>query len=308
MLKRNWALIALVYLTFAEILSLAPVPDLALCLIEPEHGQQATDHNEKKYCPAFHTGIVASLDAIDGFLERHDKSVIGAFTIVLAISTIGLWLATNRLWSAGERQLDLLADTSATQSRDMEKALIAANRAWIKIQIGVGGPIEYNVNGANFTLIYMLENVGKSPALNIVFHPRLIDYATGGITGELLKHIQLRKEFSIPASFGYGYALFPGEKLEQPITVSMTQEQIKEAAKQLPAIYPAVIGSVTYRTGLDDAVHQTGFAVQIHRSEEPRPFTTERNYAHSVIWTEEGDVPADQVRLSRSFLEGGYAD
>ena len=43
MLKRNWALIALVYLALAEVLSLAPVPNLSLCLIQPEHGQQAAD-------------------------------------------------------------------------------------------------------------------------------------------------------------------------------------------------------------------------------------------------------------------------
>ncbi|MGY3137193.1 hypothetical protein ACVWZM_007875 [Bradyrhizobium sp. USDA 4501] len=129
MLKRNWALIALVYLAFAEVLSWGPVPDLSLCLIKPEHGQQATNHDDKKYCPAFHTGVIASLDALDGFLEHHDKSVVGGFTIVLAISTIGLWLATNKLWRAGERQFELLAQTAADQSRDMGASIAIAKNA-----------------------------------------------------------------------------------------------------------------------------------------------------------------------------------
>jgi hypothetical protein len=104
MLKRNWALIAFVYLALAEALSLVPVPDLSLCLIQPEHSEQAANHDDKKYCPAFHTGAALVFERVDSFLEHHDKSVVGGFTIVLAISTIGLWLATNKLWVAGERQ------------------------------------------------------------------------------------------------------------------------------------------------------------------------------------------------------------
>src|SRR5260370_41918119 len=79
MLKRNWALIAIVYLAFAEALSLAPVLDLSLCLIQPEDSQQASDDNDQKNCPAFHTGVVAALDSVDGILERHDKSVVAGF-------------------------------------------------------------------------------------------------------------------------------------------------------------------------------------------------------------------------------------
>jgi hypothetical protein len=129
MLKRNWALIALVYLSLAEALSLAPVPDLALCLIQAEHGQQAADHDDKKYCPSLHVAATLAIEKIDVFLERHDKSVLGGFTIVLAISTIGLWLATNKLWVAGERQFGLLAETSAAQSCDMQDSIANARRA-----------------------------------------------------------------------------------------------------------------------------------------------------------------------------------
>jgi hypothetical protein len=185
-----------------------------------------------------------------------------------------------------------------------ERSLIAANRAWIKVEIRVGGPIQYNVNGANFKLIYVLKNIGNSPALNVDIHPRLIESAVYART-ELLKDVALRKELR-PTSLGY--ALFPSERIEQPIMVSMSKDQIKEATKLLPAIYPVIIGSVTYRTGLDDACHQTGFTVEIRRKNEPRPFTTERNYSPMAIWIEEGDVPAEEVRLFRSIIYGGYAD
>ena len=38
-----------------------------------------------------------------------------------------MWLATNKLWEAGERELKLLAETSADQSRDMKASIAAAN-------------------------------------------------------------------------------------------------------------------------------------------------------------------------------------
>jgi hypothetical protein len=129
MLKRNWALIALIYLGLAEALSWAPVPDLSLCLVQPEHSQQAANHDDKKYCPAFHVGAALALEKTDHWLERHDKSVIGTFTIVLAISTIGLWLATNKLWAAGEKQFGLLSETAAAQSRDMQESIAAAQQS-----------------------------------------------------------------------------------------------------------------------------------------------------------------------------------
>jgi hypothetical protein len=185
MLQRNWALIAFVYLAFAEVLSLAPVPDLSLCLIEPEHSQQSADHNDKKYCPAFHTGVIASIDALDGFLERHDKSVLGGFTIVLAISTIGLWLATNKLWEAGERQLNLLAKTSADQSRDMQGSIAASEKIAIsaetnsRVLLGVQRAHVYHqtfelaaqIDDATDTVLgfyisSVWRNYGQSPAIN----------------------------------------------------------------------------------------------------------------------------------------------
>jgi hypothetical protein len=313
MRKREWALLAFVYLALAEVLSWHPVPDLSLCLIQAEHSEQATNHDEKKYCPAFHTGIIASLDAVDGFLERHDKSVVGGFTIVLAISTIGLWLATNRLWFAGERQLELLAKTASDQSRDMEKSLIAANRPWIKVEIRVGGPIVYNVNGANFTLQYVLTNIGHSPAVNVHVSPRVIFPVLSmeaeskfNPRAELEKIIAAEKARSGPSFFGH--SLFPEETITQPITVTMTDDDIKLATALIGAIYPTIVGTVSYRMGLDDESHQTGFIVEIKRDDTPRPSTIQNNRWAGAIWVDEGDVPANEVRLYRSYIDGGYAD
>lgn len=184
MLKRNWALIAFVYLAFAEVLSWAPVPDLSLCLIQPEDDEQSSGHDEEKYCPAFHIGAALVFEKANAFLEAHDKSVVGGFTIVLAISTIGLWLATNKLWDAGERQLQLLTESSAEQAESTRASLAiaaasakaaqrsgehfaVAERAWIFIHTGgseeASGTRENPFEGRRFYLTVV--NSGKTPAV-----------------------------------------------------------------------------------------------------------------------------------------------
>ncbi len=188
MLKRNWALIALVYLALAEILSLAPVPDLSLCLIQPEHSEQPANHDDEKYCPAFHVAAALAIEKVDVFLENHDKSVVGGFTIVLAISTIGLWLATNKLWASGEKQFGLLAETSLRQSRDMKASVVAAEAAvnvaqdtakrQLRAYVSVAGLARTKdpgeVAGAGFAVWVDVKNEGQTPAYD-VFHWAKID-------------------------------------------------------------------------------------------------------------------------------------
>jgi hypothetical protein len=163
MLKRNWALIAFVYLALAEALSWAPVPDLALCLIEPEHSQQAADYDNKKYCPTFHMGAALVFERVDAFLEHHDKSVVGGFTIVLAVSTIGLWLATNKLWRAGEVQKLLAEDTAERQLRayvSVESGLVIKQKGNLRFEFR---PVIVNNGNTPAKDVRIVSNMGIVP-------------------------------------------------------------------------------------------------------------------------------------------------
>jgi hypothetical protein len=171
--RRSWALISLVYLAFAEVLSWAPVSDLSLCLIQPEHNEQASDHDSKKYCPAFHVGAALAFEKADSWLERHDKSVIGAFTIVLAISTIGLWLATNKLWAAGERQIRLsqyatgISASAIGVTREIGEAQV---RAYVRIKQAE----IYFLGDDGLPMIEITAvNSGQSPALDFTWAPQI---------------------------------------------------------------------------------------------------------------------------------------
>lgn len=60
------------------------------------------------------------------FLDKMGGAITAVATIAIAIFTFTLKRATDKLWEAGERQLNLLAETSAAQSRDMQASIRAA--------------------------------------------------------------------------------------------------------------------------------------------------------------------------------------
>jgi hypothetical protein len=187
MKRREFWLCVLCALLFAQLVSwFYAGPDSPLCLIEPEHNEQAPDDN-KNYCPTFFAGSLLLSERGFEWIKRddNDKAVVAAFTIVLGISTIGLWLATINLWKAGERQLEVLSATAFAQSRDMqdsiavarqsaeaaqksaevaERALNSTEKAFVFLKYmyaspiyGIGGVI----NGWDFHVVW--ENSGSTP-------------------------------------------------------------------------------------------------------------------------------------------------
>ena len=60
------------------------------------------------------------------FWEKTTSDPVVAFTLVLAFSTVGLWIATIGLYFAGERQIKLARETSARQAIETERQLTFA--------------------------------------------------------------------------------------------------------------------------------------------------------------------------------------
>jgi hypothetical protein len=94
--RRVFFLCLLSFLMFAEGLSWWTAGGLEPCLVKPEHSQQAANDNEHEGCPTFFAGSLLTFERGFDWIkhEDNDKAVVAGFTIVLAISTIGLWFAT----------------------------------------------------------------------------------------------------------------------------------------------------------------------------------------------------------------------
>jgi len=163
------------YILFAETASLL-FSGSATCIVNPaEYGSYYADNNE---CPPFHVFLIKVGARILEIL-RDPNWVIAVFTIVLAGSTIGLWLSTNRLWNAGEKQFRQARRTAIIQSRDMQASTAAAQKsadtaekAFTNLErpyIFIYGPSKFQVDPSDpdqwVFAKYQVANHGKTPAI-----------------------------------------------------------------------------------------------------------------------------------------------
>ena len=119
-------ILVVAFLVFAECLSWWTASGPGPCLISPQQYQTAPNQNNQESCPTFFVGSLVILGRVDRFIANHDKSIIAVFTIVLAISTIGLWLSTYEMAKSGDRELEAFKAASERQSADMNRSIAVA--------------------------------------------------------------------------------------------------------------------------------------------------------------------------------------
>ena len=248
-------------------------------------------------------------------ITAFSSAALAVFTALLCWATFALASSTKGLRRYAEVQAEDMKRSivAATRSADAaERALVAANRPWITVSFTPAGPIEYDVNGARFPILYTLSNIGHSPATNVWVAPRLISIFPDpqmiqGINpaNELAKDIAVMKSRD---RMPFGHTLFPNQTMDQSITVIMSHDEIRRSTQTIAALFPTIVGAVEYRMGFDDRAHYTGFIFNIRRRDIPRPATTEMNRSPSAIWVDEGAVPAADIVLTQSFLDASFAD
>jgi hypothetical protein len=100
------------YFLFAEMLSWVTSNWPSPCLLISEH--QPTDYQPShETCATVHEGIARALSFLWDHATPNNISV--AATVVIAVFTLTLWRATDRLWDAGERQLVHLKESAERQ-------------------------------------------------------------------------------------------------------------------------------------------------------------------------------------------------
>jgi len=127
---------------------------------------------------------------LDTFIGDHDKSFVAAFTVILALSTIGLWLATNRLWEAGEKQIRVAAAAAEAAKKSADASLMAL-RPWVSCEATIISDLTHRTNGDPcITIRFTLESKGHSPAMGVRLYHRF----------HLLERIPVMFEHSLHAA------------------------------------------------------------------------------------------------------------
>jgi|SRR5579872_5760571 len=202
------------------------------------------------------------------------------------------------------------ANAAVEANQLSREAFVIGQRPWVKVDIEVGGPFFYNVNGANFTIRFRLKNIGKSPATHVWISPEMVAplFAVGSNfdpRGTLSASIARLKSGPFSTT---GYTIFPDDTITQDFTVSIGPEDLKKIAEKMEFIVPSIVGAVDYGSLFDTLHHNTGFVVDVRRSDAPRAISTEKHRSPAAIFPDEGDIPVAEIRLFRSFIGGEYVD
>jgi hypothetical protein len=187
-------------------------PSFKTCVHEAQ--QHSSEDASKNNVSAFLSFVNVRKDCVGEFVENKGEAVLATFTVILAISTILLWLATRDLFEAGEEQLKLARDI-----------FVADNRPWLQIlEMKFLHPLKIDDNGINIYLQCSVKNTGNSPALNAVLHPVGYINCLDPLEKQVLQEAsEVTREHGI-----WGSAVFQGETtlLEMGIIISKADLQV----------------------------------------------------------------------------------
>lgn len=126
----------------------------------------------------------ASKDWHESFVEHAPDWSVAFFTFVLCVFTGLLWRSTNKLWLAGEKQMELIERNAAQQSADMQASTKAAQDAVaVSRETGV-------------TQVRAYISVTK---VEVGFHP--LPYSLDVVTGKSTKQYQMWVDLKV-GNFG----------------------------------------------------------------------------------------------------------
>lgn len=261
-------------------------------------------------------GIGSFIDADRDDISAISTFVVGVFTFILAVSTIGLWRETERLAKGADEQSKKLERSIAAVNAQSEaarkaneisdKAIIAEQRPWISATPSA----TTNAAWSNGTFVvgigFLLKNTGRTPAIQVLVSAQL---AITGFENQIARQTALVNDAISPSviGLGQGIVLFPGDEQTMGISVSVPVERVQRyvevttAAKSgLSSSLPlSLVGCVTYRATMDGSVHKTVFHLGVMKWRPPPDLPI-------IIGIDEV-VSVHHVNLTYS-VNGNYAD
>lgn len=269
-----------------------------------EHQTYCKDAEKPKDC-------VLALRSAEASERQADFARYSFWTTVAAVglSALGLLFLKRTLdaTTAAAVASNMSADAAIKGNQLNRQIFESSERPWIKVDMAIGGPLTYDVNGLHCAILFALTNVGKSPATYVQVSPRFTTFTGTTINPRSEQKRHLAQLKSQPHS-GFGYMIFPGETKRQRYLLSIPKDTIEEAKKELSFATPTIEGFVTYNFVFDQNVHVTSFAASINRKDMPRPPADIEPRSTTAIFFDDGDMPIEHLVLGWYPMSEEYAD
>lgn len=135
---------------------------------EPKESENAT--NSEEQVDEFLREIGANLK--DKFKDAGlGETVTAVATVILAIATVVAVVIYGRQLAANINAADAAKSAANTAAAQLEMT----DRPWVTIDIVITGPLTYSDKGGVFmSFLFIPENIGRSPAQNVLISPKLI--------------------------------------------------------------------------------------------------------------------------------------
>jgi hypothetical protein len=232
--------------------------------------------------------ISAAVDSSNGFITAIATAFIAWFTLSLRQSTDKLWDAGNEQRLSAEaiakRQSGEMQKSIAVANRAAEvaeKALIAADRAWISIDAKIIGSLTFDEDVVSLNVEFKMTNVGKSPATHVELFAMLCpDIIAARDTGEATIEMLHTKIFD------FGVVLFPKGVNPRELIIGMPiaqfRENIADSAKvvtehgsaadvQRKTANPAIMACASYCLPGSKRRHHTVILFQVWHTDDRHP-------------------------------------
>lgn len=188
------------------------------------------------------------------------------------------------------------ADAAIEANRLTREAFVLDQRPWIAVRrYGPDRPLTIDVNGCTIWGLFILENTGKTPALNVQVS---LEAQVLGWQFDLQQDQARVAERARTYARHGGSVLFPGQ--EEPFRhgCSVTHEGIA-ARPSADIIHLAAVGCVSYCSQVEDKVYSTPILFEVVR-------TFERGFTPMIKLPLE-EIPAEQLRF-RQWPQPGRFD
>ncbi len=188
----------------------------------------------------------------------------------MARTADGALRQTRESMAAGDRQSKAALAASISQGKaglDVSiRSLEWSQRPWITESSQIAEPIVFNVNGANITFLFMLDNIGHSPADKVWIEAKLMNMIAGGMpSAEDHRRVCEGPPVIPQKTFTLGEVLFPGKASPWAWTWTIPWSEIQgPVAPNLLA--PVLYGCIEYNYGLSSKRHSTPFSYGVLQS------------------------------------------